>query len=89
MLLEQNGYTITREKYTQSEAQQIKQMEELLKTRWISNRQAQQELKSSSGDRVLRRVRERFENGLINGYKWEQRKKDCKTYCLEYTLVKI
>lgn len=69
---------------------EIEKLTERLKNGWISNWMAQQYLKSSSGDRILRFIRERCENGLIIGYQWEQRPKYCeKKGVLEYRLVKI
>lgn len=58
----------------------------LLMNDWITNFQVQQELKSSSGDREIRRVRE---NPPI-GFKVISRTKKIEGYntCLEYRLVK-
>lgn len=60
----------------------------LLKNEWLTNFQVQQELKSSSADREVRRVRE----NPPTGYKVISRKKDMpKGYnpCLEFRLVEV
>lgn len=59
---------------------------ELLKTGWYSNFQINMQLKSSSADREMRRIRENPPTGWII----VQRKKllpDGYNQCLEYTLM--
>lgn len=58
-----------------------------LKENWLSNYQVQQLVKSSSGDRTLRTIRE----NPPEGYVMEQRVKDVPGYtkCLEYHLVLV
>lgn len=60
---------------------------DLLKANWVTNFQVQQELKSSSADREVRRVRE---NPPI-GYKVVSRPKKIAGYnpCLEFRLVEV
>ena len=61
-----------------------KKLIENLKEHWLSNYQMQQLCMSSSADRVARFIR-------VNppeNYHWEQRRKDCDTYCLEFRLVR-
>lgn len=58
----------------------------LLKANWMSNFQIQQELKSSSADRVARKIRQ----NPPMGYKMIQRNKETSSEyarCLEYRLV--
>ena len=57
-------------------------LEVLLTGKAISNYQAQQITNSSSGDRVLRFIRQ----SPPEGYIMKQGRKDCLTYCLEYWL---
>ena len=59
------------------------QLTEELKKNWLSNYQMQQICKSSSADRVARFIK----NDPPENFHWEQRRKDCPTYCLEYRLV--
>lgn len=58
-----------------------------LKKDWLSNYQVQQLVKSSSGDRTLRTIRE----NPPEGYVMEQRLKSIPGYakCFEYRLVPI
>lgn len=60
---------------------------ELLKKQWTSNYEAQKYIKSSSADRVIRRIRANPPDGYIV----IQRKKDLTdkyNRCLEYRLVR-
>lgn len=61
------------------------QIIEVLKEKWMSNYQLQQEFKSSSADRIARFVRKT----PPEGYYMEQRRKDCERYCYEYKLIKM
>lgn len=65
---------------------QREQVIELLKNSWMTNFQVQQELKSSSADREVRRVRE----NPPQGFKVISRTKKIEGYnpCLEFRLVK-
>lgn len=61
------------------------QIIEALKEKGMSNFQLQQEFKSSSADRIARKIRKY----PPEGYYMEQRRKECDRYCLEYKLVKM
>ena len=56
----------------------------LLKGGWYSNYQIQNKIKSSSADRVMRRLRSKG----IDGYVFVQRSKK-NTKCLEYSLERV
>ena len=62
-------------------------VEEKLKENWYSNFQINLAVKSSSGDRELRRIRA----NVPEGYTWLQRTKKVDGYntCLEYHLHKV
>lgn len=66
---------------------QEQKLTEVLKNKWMSSYQMQQELKSSSADRVMRRIRK----NPPDGYTILQKRKDSPNgygICLEYKLVK-
>ena len=72
--------------HTKKKETQEEKVIKLLKRGWFSNYQMQQRLKSSSADRVFRRVREKG----LDGYEFKQRpKKNAPVSCLEYRIVKV
>ena len=59
---------------------EIQELTQELKKRWMSNYQMQKFLKSGSGDRIGRFIREYAEKGLVDGFEYIERPapEDCK-----------